>query len=383
MRRLWGVLVILAVVGGIVASHVYFMGKKPIVSVVMSTYNRADRVGRAIESVLNQTFKNFEFIIINDGSTDNTSAVLKEFKKKDHRIVLVENKENKGLIYSLNRGLDLARGKYIARIDDDDEMLPKRLEKQVAYMDETTDAAVLCTGYYAFYERENSQGQKIRLRGRVGCPAPPDQVYINLHFANGLSHPTSMLRKSFLDDKKLMYNQSYKSAEDYKLWSDVVRRGGKIYCLQEPLIEYTRAGDNPFSFYRNMGISSRQVRIDMLSDFFDNPEEIVRYPKCDILRQLVDKNKDKKILNQTRLEDEAERSCPKSDLDAWRVKHPFWQDYLILSQDKKSIYRFDGRDKARVISFEGNELVLKWENRGQETFVCDRQKKECSVKKEK
>ena len=123
MNRVWGVVVIIFIVCCVFAAHFYFAAKEPIVSVVMSTYNRADKLKRVIESVLNQTFDNFEFIIINDGSTDGTREVLRSYQKRDKRIILVENKENRGLIYSLNRGLALARGKYIARIDDDDEML--------------------------------------------------------------------------------------------------------------------------------------------------------------------------------------------------------------------------------------------------------------------
>ena len=94
----------------------------PRVSVVMATYNRAHLLPRAIESVLRQTFSDFEFIIIDDGSTDETADIVRYFQNRDRRIVFLQNKKNKGLVASLNRGLAAARGRYIARIDDDDEM---------------------------------------------------------------------------------------------------------------------------------------------------------------------------------------------------------------------------------------------------------------------
>ena len=98
--------------------------KPPLVSVIMSTYNRAsldhNLLSKAIESILNQTYKEFEFIIINDGSIDETKNILAEFQKKDSRIKILTNEKNEGLPNSLNKGLAIAQGKYIARMDDDD-----------------------------------------------------------------------------------------------------------------------------------------------------------------------------------------------------------------------------------------------------------------------
>ncbi len=381
MNRVWGVVVIIFMVCCVFAAHFYFAAKEPIVSVVMSTYNRADKLKRVIESVLNQTFDNFEFIIVNDGSTDGTREVLRSYQKRDKRIILVENKENRGLIYSLNRGLALARGKYIARIDDDDEMLTRRLSRQTEYMEQHPEAAVLCTGYYAYKNQESESGETVRRRVRIGCPSPAEQVYINLHFANGIAHSTTMLRRSFLEEKGLSYHADYKSAEDYKLWTDVVRNKGEIHCLKEPLTEYTRAGDNPSSFYRNMVSSSKQVRMDILSDFFEHPEEIIKQSKCDVLKQMALLNTRKKILDQNRLENEVNRNCPPDNQVTWKTVHPNWNDYLIFTDDGRSVYRFlQPKERASVISFNGNELVLKWEKWRPERFICDRQKRECHLK---
>ena len=106
----------------------------PLISVIMGSYNRGgDRQSslllKAVDSILAQTEQNFEFIIINDGSTDNTAELLEELAQKDKRIIVLTNKENHGLFYSLNKGLDKARGKYIARMDDDDFSFPNRFQK--------------------------------------------------------------------------------------------------------------------------------------------------------------------------------------------------------------------------------------------------------------
>ncbi len=110
------------------------MSLTPLVSVVMSTYNRADVVGRAIDSILIQTYDNFELVIVDDGSTDNTPSILKKYIAKDKRIVLLKQ-NNYGLAAARNTGVNKSQGKYIAFMDDDDISLPKRLEKQVIFLE--------------------------------------------------------------------------------------------------------------------------------------------------------------------------------------------------------------------------------------------------------
>ncbi|MDR2901628.1 MAG: glycosyltransferase, partial [Lactobacillales bacterium] len=138
------VCILIALITGI--GGMLYTYKPPVkISVIMSTYNRAPALPVAIESILKQTFNNFEFIIINDGSTDNSADVIKGYAQKDPRIVYLENKENKGLVYGLNRGLDIARGEYIARMDDDDESFPRRFEKQLKTLDSMPEITVLGT----------------------------------------------------------------------------------------------------------------------------------------------------------------------------------------------------------------------------------------------
>ncbi|SVC41049.1 uncharacterized protein METZ01_LOCUS293903, partial [marine metagenome] len=109
----------------------------PLITVLMPVYNGAKYLNEAIDSILNQTFQNFEFIIIDDGSTDDSVKIIKSYD--DNRIRLVENRNNLGQSETLNKGLSLTRGKYIARMDQDDISMPERLKKQFEFMENNSD----------------------------------------------------------------------------------------------------------------------------------------------------------------------------------------------------------------------------------------------------
>ena len=183
---------------------------EPVVSVLMSVYNaRPDELRQAIESILNQTFKDFEFIIINDGSTNETKEVILSYE--DERIRYVENETNLKIITSLNKGLKLCRGKYIARLDSDDYSAPTRLEKQVKYMEEHPNVGGLGT----FFKRLHT-GEEIQL------PTEPEDVNLLTRYVRGcISNPSGMIRRSVLIDNNLEYDKNCLHAEDFKLWSDM------------------------------------------------------------------------------------------------------------------------------------------------------------------
>ena len=120
------------------------MSTNPLVSVLMSVYNGDRYLDEAIDSILSQTYENFEFIIINDGSTDHTKDILSSYSNQDNRIRVFHQK-NHGLTFSLNRGLELSRGKYVARMDADDISSPRRLEEQINYLRANPEVGVLGT----------------------------------------------------------------------------------------------------------------------------------------------------------------------------------------------------------------------------------------------
>jgi glycosyltransferase involved in cell wall biosynthesis len=136
------------------------MINKPLVSVILPTYNRAHTLRRAINSVLNQTYKNFELIIIDDASTDNTEELIKKIKQIDGRIKYVKCKKNIGAALARNKGLDLAQGDYIAFQDSDDEWLPQKLEKQIKKFEQNPEADIV---YHSLSIHHKKTGKKLKM----------------------------------------------------------------------------------------------------------------------------------------------------------------------------------------------------------------------------
>ena len=198
---------------------------KPLVSVVLPIYNAASYLAECIDSILCQTYENFELLVIDDGSEDTGRDIV--MKYKDERIRLISREHN--YIASLNAGLMLSKGKYIARMDADDVMYPNRIEKQVAIMEQHSEI-VVCTSYMKFYDSE--QFSNTGISGFI-----PD-IQALLLVGNLLSHPTSMLRASFIRENQCVYNPEYIYAEDYKLWTDIALLGGIFYVLPEALVYY-------------------------------------------------------------------------------------------------------------------------------------------------
>ena len=207
------------------------MKQSVVISVVMPAYNSEKYIGEAIESILNQTFTDFEFIILNDGSTDNTAKIVKEYAKKDKRIRFVDNKKNQGLVAVLNQGLDLAKGTYIARMDSDDISLPTRFEKQIEYMNAHPECGVLGT-YFMVFGSSN------------GVTKHPERIKVfNLLNEQHVGHPTVMMRKSVIDKYDFKYDKNYNYCEDFELWSRMVFVT-EIHNIPEILLKYRWHGSN-------------------------------------------------------------------------------------------------------------------------------------------
>ena len=231
----------------------------PKVTVLMSTFNRADYLPGAIDSILNQTFKDFEFIIVNDGSTDNTDAVLNAYARKDNRIKILKSKTNKGLVDSLNQGLDFAKGKYIARMDDDDLSLPYRLEAQTRYLDTHPDITVLGSAYIT---REN----KIL---RMGGPATPETAKIISYIRVPVLHPTTMIRRDFLNKHGIRYNNKYPSSEDTDFFHQIAVKDGKILNLGNPLLIYSVKSLKTSGYHAEQADSHNRFVIDTLAPYMN------------------------------------------------------------------------------------------------------------------
>ena len=194
-----------------------------LISVLLPVYNGGKYLEEAVASILKQTYKNFELIIIDDGSTDDTRDVISLFK--DHRIKVI-SRGNKGLITSLNEGIELASGQWIARMDADDIALPQRFELQLDWLQRT--GADVCGSWVSRF----GDGEKRIVRTKE----KDDEIKIDLLFYSSFVHPSVLGRASMF--KKLRYNQGSVRAEDYDLWVRSAEQGYTMANIPEVLLWY-------------------------------------------------------------------------------------------------------------------------------------------------
>lgn len=199
---------------------------QPLVSVLLPVYNAEKYIQQCLASIFRQSYANFELIVVNDGSTDGSEGVIKNYK--DSRMVYVKNEINQGVASTLNKGITLAKGKYIARIDADDMMLPDRLQKQVAFMEDNPEYVLLGSGHYIVGENGLPFDRFIPANG---C----HEIKTTMLFYNCMSHPTVMYRAK--QAKELRYSTEFKHCEDYELWLRMSKTG-KVANLPEPLVQY-------------------------------------------------------------------------------------------------------------------------------------------------
>lgn len=183
--------------------------KRPLISVLLPVFNSEKYLGEAIKSILDQTFTDFELLVIDDGSTDSSVAIARSFP--DKRIHVIANKKHQGLVPVLNQGLRVAKGKYLARMDSDDISLPCRLEKQFAFMEEHPEIGICGTWYRVF-----GPGVRERLFTR---PITPTADKALLPFGDPIHHPTAMVRLELLRRFNLEYDSSYRHLEDWEFWN--------------------------------------------------------------------------------------------------------------------------------------------------------------------
>lgn len=196
----------------------------PKVTVLLPVYNSEKYLSEAVGSILAQDFHDFEFLIIDDGSEDGSLNILASYK--DKRIRLVRHEKNQGLIKTLNEGISLARGTYIARMDGDDISLPHRLSRQVKFMDEHPHVGIAGTWFELM-----GTGQVIK------HPADHESIRTTLFHYSALGHPTVMMRKDLMIKHGLLYNEEYMHAEDYELWTRCAEYF-ELANIQEVLLIY-------------------------------------------------------------------------------------------------------------------------------------------------
>ena len=205
------------------------MNIAPKISLIMSVYNGEDYLAETVESVLCQTFTEWEFIIINDCSTDNTSKILAEYASKDARVKVHTNKTNLRLPSSLNKALSLAEGKYIARMDADDICMPDRLQKQYDFMEANPNVDLSSCRFLTLKNGVYSSG---------GCGGKGDNESIKalLLVTNPILHPGIIAKAEVI--KELCYDKNFTCTEDMELWTRFVLNNKRVEILSEYLMIY-------------------------------------------------------------------------------------------------------------------------------------------------
>jgi len=204
------------------------MNNYPLVSVLVSVYNGENFLGKAIESLVNQTYKNIEIIIVNDGSTDRTEEIIRSYMKKDERIILIENNKNIGISKSKNKALAIARGKYIAILGADDIAFPERIQTQVEFMESHAEIGVLSGNACIIDEAGNIQRQ-------TNYPESHELIHWTMLIRTSPVCDTSVMFRKEIDNEPVFYDENYSVAEDFELWSRLIDKT-RFQNLRLPLV---------------------------------------------------------------------------------------------------------------------------------------------------
>lgn len=203
---------------------------QPAISIILPAYNAAAYIEETVSSLLSQTCTDFELIIVDDGSTDNTVNTIKTFT--DSRILLIENGENLGLVKTLNKAVLLCKGTYIARMDADDVAVKERLQLQKDFLDTHTDIAAVA-GWVSFINEHGFETGIWQLDRNTNTAASIKKALLK---ENCIAHPTVMIRAAVL--QKYLYKESQQHIEDYDLWLRLTAGGLKIEKVQQPVLFY-------------------------------------------------------------------------------------------------------------------------------------------------
>jgi glycosyltransferase involved in cell wall biosynthesis len=212
------------------------MNSAPKISIIMPVYNGEVFLKKAIESILNQTYRDFELIITYDESSDNSLDIISKYIKNDSRIILLKG-QKRGLLKSLNDAIKISSGEYIARMDADDESDSFRLENQLEFIEKNN--LDICGGHCLLLDKNG------KINGLNVVPISHKMCTLSLLFKVPFAHPSVMIRKRFLDENFLEYGQSkYQIAEDLDLWLRMHKCGAKFGNVNNVILKYRMLDDS-------------------------------------------------------------------------------------------------------------------------------------------
>ena len=327
----------------------------PTVSVLIPTYNRSDLLPRAIESILNQTFTDFELIIVDDGSVDNTVQILRKYIRQDDRIRVYFNHKNKGESYSRNRLIDLSRAPYLAIMDSDDKSLPHRLKDEVDYLETHPEVAVV-GGLAVFMGHSNQILPQISQKER--------HIPIDLLSKCALSHSTVMMRKEYLKQHNLRYNEQMIANQDFDLWQRILLKNGTFGLVEKVVSEYFLNPDHSPEYYKKMTQSGERLKNKMQSLFFDLEKQRNNISYCRRLELMKEANQKLKWFNETAFEEVFVRDCFKT-LDTLGYfyfvdenNQVVLSDYLLEDKQHNKVRCFANGLSYPIVSQTNNTIVL-------------------------
>ncbi len=239
----------------------------------MPVYNCENYVGDAVKSILNQTFTDFEFLIFDDGSSDKSLEIIRSFT--DPRIRLFTSKENQGYVVHLNRGLDLAKGDYLFRMDADDIALPRRFERQIKFMDAHPKIGLCGTWYRVFGTLEELRRP----------PLSHEEIQLHFLHSSTMNHPSVVLRRQVLEQHQLRYREDFLFAEDYEFFVRVSKYT-RLANIPEVLLHYRKHATNVGALRRKRQVElSNRIRIPRFELLMGRPLKAI---EARFIRQEID-----------------------------------------------------------------------------------------------
>ncbi len=331
----------------------FYPSSSPLVSVIMLTYNRANLVPNAIESILNQTHQNLELIIINDASTDNTLDIINKYASTDPRIKIITNPSNKGIVYNRNLGLKEAKGKYITWQDDDDISEKNKLEEQVTFMENNPSITIL--------------GTQLSLLGSQRMvylwPTQTDYKKAEISFLIGrlpIILPTTMWRSSFIKKHNITFDTNLPLVEDFAIYDKVLSLKGKIMTLDKTLYQYRFHYSNPKEYYKKISEINKTVYKNRWNKFY--PDTPFPNTQCKRLKHIKNNNK---YFSQKIVDAMYNKHCQTPTFDPSSYSHiiiheDLTQEPIVISKNNNTFYSNKQKDIGKIISSTDKTLDILW-----------------------
>lgn len=335
----------------------FFVSKNtvsPVVSVIMPVYNRSDFVSKAIESVLKQTYSNFELIIVDDGSKDDTLNIVQKYAQQDKRIKVFSLLENKGISYARNFAIAKAKGKYLATMDSDDQAYPDWLKISVNYMEKNPNVTI---GFIPMdYYDDDGTGVINKKKYLFTVRQLVFSSIANIGF---------VYRMDFIKKNNIKYNETFISAEDYDFIAQIIMNNGRIEYVHpyQPLVLFRMHNSNNKEYYNKGRMNQAIVWKKLYQKNLNNLSQ------CQIAKQFIEKYPNAFNMFQKQLL--MLEYCEEKPDKIFTVKHPTWQSKMFKSsQDSLMCFVDKTTSCAYIIQEEKNKITLFWELYGtKETFV--------------